>query len=243
MASKRRKIESSPSKRTSAVARLYPPLYELGLQALSQSGTDDNKHGEEKSFKRDDLNANSPSALIIILYCQQQPKVFRNEECLINIIKGFSIPVVLPCNLVDEVYNPINYGDEFHWVLAVVVLKERRIRVYDLMSRRRRFGPSSEIRKMAKILPTYLDMSGFLDQKDCGPFVAAYAEYLSNGLQVPNDGLDVELLLKRYAALLWKYREAKAQKPYATDVKDPRRSKPNFIAPDEEQLSILVRSL
>ncbi|PHT63132.1 hypothetical protein T459_33047 [Capsicum annuum] len=139
------------------------------------------------------------------------------------------------------------------------------------MSRRRRFGPSSEIQKLAKILPTYLDMSGFLDQKvrtdwstieeyqdnmanpfdvqyvegitqqtigslDCGPFVAGYAEYLSDGLQVPNDGLDVGLLRKRYAAILWKYGEAKAQKPYTTDVKDPRRLKPNSIVLDEEQL-------
>ncbi|PHT70865.1 hypothetical protein T459_25969 [Capsicum annuum] len=108
------------------------------------------------------------------------------------------------------------------------------------MSRRRCSRPSSEIQKLAKILPTYLDMSGFLDQKvhtywsmikaywdkianpfdvqyikeiaqqtigslDCGPFVAAYAEYLSDGLQVPNDGLDAGLLRKRYATLLWKY--------------------------------------
>ncbi|PHT29867.1 hypothetical protein CQW23_30538 [Capsicum baccatum] len=57
---------------------------------------------------------------------------------------------------------------------------------------------------------------------DCGPFVAAYAEYLSDGLQVTNDGLDAGLLRKIYAALLWKYRKAKVQKPYATDVKDPR---------------------
>ncbi|PHT30053.1 hypothetical protein CQW23_30358 [Capsicum baccatum] len=70
---------------------------------------------------------------------------FPNEECLINIIKGFSILVDIPWHLVDEVYIPINYGDEFHWVLAVVVLKERHIRVYDSMSRRRRSGPSSEI--------------------------------------------------------------------------------------------------
>ncbi|PHT40471.1 hypothetical protein CQW23_19325 [Capsicum baccatum] len=40
---------------------------------------------------------------------------------------------------------------------------------------------------------------------DCGPYVATYAEFLSDGLQVPNDGLDSELLCKRYAALLWKY--------------------------------------
>ncbi|PHU08977.1 hypothetical protein BC332_20837 [Capsicum chinense] len=98
-------------------------------------------------------------------YCQQQPKVSQNEECLINIIKGFSIPAGLPWHLVDEVYIPINYGDEFHWVLVVVVLKERHIRVYDSMSRRRHSGQSSEIQKLAKILPTYLDMSGFLDQK------------------------------------------------------------------------------
>ncbi|PHU28115.1 hypothetical protein BC332_00208 [Capsicum chinense] len=170
-------------------------------------------------------------------YCQQQPKVSQNEECLINTIKGFSIPASLPWHLLDEVYILINCGDEFHWVLAVIILKERRIRVYDSMSRRRHSGPSSEIQKLAKILPTYLDMSGFLDQKvrtdwstievyqdkmanpfdvqyvdgiaqqtigslDCGPFVAAYAEYLIDGLQVPNDGLDAGLLHKRYAVFL-----------------------------------------
>ncbi|KAF3637192.1 hypothetical protein FXO38_23826 [Capsicum annuum] len=53
---------------------------------------------------------------------------------------------------------------------------------------------------------------------------------------IPNDGLDAGLLHKRYAALLWKYEKEKAQKPYATDVKDPRRPKPNSVAPDEEQL-------
>ncbi|PHT31311.1 hypothetical protein CQW23_27648 [Capsicum baccatum] len=90
---------------------------------------------------------------------------------------------------------------------------------------------------MAKILPTYLDMSGFLDQKiridwstieayrdkidnpldvqyvegiaqqtigslDCGLFVYVYVEYLSDGLQVPDDGIDVGLLRKRYDSLL-----------------------------------------
>ncbi|PHT73012.1 hypothetical protein T459_23797 [Capsicum annuum] len=156
-------------------------------------------------------------------------------------------------------------------VLVVVVLKERCIRVYDSMLQRRRSRPSSEIQKLAKILPTYLDMSGFLDQKVhtdwstieaywdkmanpfdvqyvdgisqqtigsliCDLFIATYAEYLSDGLQVPNDGLDVGLLRKRYAALLWKYGEARAQKSYAIDVKDPRQPNPNSIALDEEQL-------
>ncbi|PHU08787.1 hypothetical protein BC332_20647 [Capsicum chinense] len=71
---------------------------------------------------------------------------------------------------------------------------------------------------------------------DCGLFVAAYAEYLGDRLQVPNDGLDIGLLHKRYFALLWKYGEAKAQKPYASDIKDPRRPKPNSATLDKEQL-------
>ncbi|PHU12249.1 hypothetical protein BC332_19179 [Capsicum chinense] len=111
---------------------------------------------------------------------------------------------------------------------------------------------------MAKLLPTYLDMSDYLDQKvrtnwstveayqdkmgnpfdvqyvegiaqqtigslrDCGPFVATYAKYLRDRLQVPYDGLDAGLLRKRYASLLWKYGDAKVQKPYASDIKDPR---------------------
>ncbi|PHT76167.1 hypothetical protein T459_19689 [Capsicum annuum] len=60
-------------------------------------------------------------------YYQQQLEVFGNEECLINTIKGFSIPAGLPSHLVDEVYILINCGDEFHWVLALIILKERHI--------------------------------------------------------------------------------------------------------------------
>ncbi|PHT55290.1 hypothetical protein CQW23_03776 [Capsicum baccatum] len=371
MAHKRKEIESSPSKETSAAAQLHPPLYELALQALSQLGAEDNEHGEEESFKRDDPNANSPSAKELVKtfsidrypawafeaipYLRQQvnyqeevscPRILRHlsaktdknakffnlfnppqeavdviatveeynitvdnpstafkdeekmepvslEERKNYLFEGFNISGEAPkkltqlindysewiadgllkhhagrkqndehykvnesslgfdmfdfvvahpgmknwfylmsqpqtCwndeHLVDEVYIPINCGDEFHWVLAVVVLKERGIRVYNSMSRMRRSGPLSEIQKLAKLLPTYLDMSGFLDQK-----------YLSDGLQVPNDGIDAGLLRKRYAALLWKYGKAKAQKPYTTDVKDPGRPKPNSIAPDEEK--------
>ncbi|KAF3636305.1 hypothetical protein FXO38_24272 [Capsicum annuum] len=120
-------------------------------------------------------------------YCQQQSKVSQNEECLINIIKSFSIPVRLPWHLVDEVYFPsINYGDEFQWVLAVVVLKERHIRVYYSMSRRRHFGTSSEIQKLAKILPTYLDMSGFWDQKvrTDWSMIEAYRDKMNNPFDV-----------------------------------------------------------
>ncbi|PHU11794.1 hypothetical protein BC332_18724 [Capsicum chinense] len=192
----------------------------------------------------------SPSQILPTLTQNKEPRTPKKG-------KGKSSDPGLPWNLVNKVYIPINCSDEFHWVLAFAILKERHIRFYDSMSRRRHFGPLSEIQKLAQIFSTYLDMSGFLDQKvrtdwstieayqgkmgipfdvqyvevisqqtigslDCGLFVAACVKYLSDGLQVSNDGLNAGLLHKRYAALLWKYGEAKAQKPYASDTKDPR---------------------
>ncbi|PHT58517.1 hypothetical protein CQW23_00880 [Capsicum baccatum] len=208
--------------------------------------------GERKIYPFEGFNISDEAPKKLMRYCQQQSEVFRNEECLINIIKDFSISASLPWNLVDDVYIPINCGDEFHWVLAVVILKESRIQVYDSMSQRRCFGPLSEIQKLTKIFSTYLDMSSFLmynmlkellnkslvscKYKNCGLLLVAYTEYLNDGLQVPNDGLDVGLLHKRYVALLWKYGEVKAQKSYASDTKDPRRPKPNFVISEEEQL-------
>ncbi|PHT34852.1 hypothetical protein CQW23_26652 [Capsicum baccatum] len=136
------------------------------------TGAEDNEHREEKSFKRDDPNANIP---------------FTEE-----LVKTFNI-------------------DRYPMDVTATI-EEHNITVDN---------PSIASKD---------------EKKNCGPFVAAYAEYLSDGLQVPNDKFDAGLLCKRYAALLWKYGETKAQKPYATNVKDPQRPKPNFVAPDEEQL-------
>ncbi|KAM3265511.1 hypothetical protein P3L10_002505 [Capsicum annuum] len=58
---KRTEIESSPSTGTSEAARLHPSLYELALQALSQSGAEYDEHGEEEYFKKDNADANSLS--------------------------------------------------------------------------------------------------------------------------------------------------------------------------------------
>ncbi|KAF3636624.1 hypothetical protein FXO37_25364 [Capsicum annuum] len=81
MALQRKEIEPSPSKGTSEVARLHLPLYALALQALSLSREEDDEHGDEKYFKRDDPNANIPST----------------EE----LVKTFSIdsyPIRMQCN-------------------------------------------------------------------------------------------------------------------------------------------------
>ncbi|PHU30682.1 hypothetical protein BC332_02775 [Capsicum chinense] len=75
---KRTKNESSLSKETSKAARIYPPIYDLALQALSQSGAEYDEHGEEDCFKKDDPNANRP-------YTKELVKTFSIDRYLMRI--------------------------------------------------------------------------------------------------------------------------------------------------------------
>ncbi|KAG5631144.1 hypothetical protein H5410_002861, partial [Solanum commersonii] len=92
-------------------------------------------------------------------YIDNASVVPEYENKIVGTIKGFGIP--------DEVYVPVNCNGEFHWVLTVVVLKERCIKVYDLMSSSRTNKKlCSEIQKLSTLLPKYLESSGFFYQKD-----------------------------------------------------------------------------
>ncbi|PHU04211.1 hypothetical protein BC332_25033 [Capsicum chinense] len=123
MAPKRKKIESSPSKGTSAVAQLHPPLYELTLHVLSQSGAEDNEHRKEESFKRDDPNSNSPS-----------PK---------ELVKTFSIdhyPVRMLCNGATDLTGDVVVKEScFGQYLDLSEDNNARFQmkmIYDLLKRR-----------------------------------------------------------------------------------------------------------
>ncbi|PHT38205.1 hypothetical protein CQW23_21778 [Capsicum baccatum] len=122
---------------------------------------------------------------------------------------------------------------------AVIVLKERCIRVYDSMKGHR--GHADEIKELSKMLSTYLTIFDFFEKKDrtdwslldadkkttdqhafdvhivdgigivqqlsvmldCGLFVAAYAEFLSDWHQIPSSKFDLKKYRTRYASLLW----------------------------------------
>ncbi|WMV19048.1 hypothetical protein MTR67_012433 [Solanum verrucosum] len=92
--------------------------------------------------------------------------VFVHERSIINVINEFSIPTALPWHLVDEVYIPVNCDEEFHWGLAVVVLRKRLIRVYDSNSGPRKKVHSGNIKKLSQILPTYLHDNGFFEKTE-----------------------------------------------------------------------------
>ncbi|PHU22545.1 hypothetical protein BC332_07652 [Capsicum chinense] len=78
------------------------------------------------------------------------------------------------------------------------------------------------------------------DSLDCGVFVAAYVEILSEGQQVHSCEFEVASQRARYASLLWYYGVTKAKKGYTSDNDDPPRSKNTFLqSPDESAIVTL----
>ncbi|KAF3682086.1 hypothetical protein FXO37_02540 [Capsicum annuum] len=253
MAPKRKEIESSPSKRTNPEARLHPPLYKLALQALSQLGIEDNEHGEEECLKRDDTNANSPSAEEMVKtfsidcypvriqcdgatesYFGKYPDLPKDNNALFQIKMVYDL---LKRRFMyenkDKMDECVRATGEQHELKKVDVTVESTAEEYNITVD----NPSTASKEYEKMEPVNSgEQKNYPFEGNCDPFIATYTKYLSDGLQIPNDGLNTGLLCKRYAALLWKYEEAKAQNPYARDIKDPRRPKPNSIAPDKEQL-------
>ncbi|KAF3644428.1 hypothetical protein FXO37_21459 [Capsicum annuum] len=93
---KRIETESSLSKGKSEAARLHPPLYELALQALSQSGVKYDEHGKEECFKRDDPNAHSPSTeeLVKTFSIDRYSMIIQaKHDVVINVINALTASV------------------------------------------------------------------------------------------------------------------------------------------------------
>ncbi|PHU25398.1 hypothetical protein BC332_03730 [Capsicum chinense] len=101
----------------------------------------------------------------------------------------------LPWHQVNEVYVPINCKENFHWVLAVIALKNRRIHVYDSLSKRRNTKSITEIQKLAKMLPTYLSDNKFYDETSHTdwPNLETYRDKITQTTQILNEHpFDVE---------------------------------------------------
>ncbi|PHU28731.1 hypothetical protein BC332_00824 [Capsicum chinense] len=135
----------------------------------------------------------------------QSVDVVLNEDATTNIIKGYCMSSGLPWHQVDEVYVPINCNNKFHWVLTVIVLKDRRICVYDSLSSLRNMKSINEINKDREV------------------FVVGYAEYLSEGMNVPSDDFEAKYHRMCYTTLFRKYGIQKAQKGYVSENDDPPR--------------------
>ncbi|KAH0684027.1 hypothetical protein KY289_021779 [Solanum tuberosum] len=74
------------------------------------------------------------------------------------------------------------------------------------------------------------------DSLDCGMFVVAFAEFLSDEINMSYDSFGSDYLRKRYATLLWKYGLNKAKAGYVSDNDDPPRLKSVLNPATENEL-------
>ncbi|KAG5588413.1 hypothetical protein H5410_048847 [Solanum commersonii] len=74
---------------------------------------------------------------------------------------------------------------------------------------------------------------------DCGTYVAAFAEFLSDEINVPSIPFQSEYLRSRYATLLWKYGTDKANVGYVSENDDPIRLKvASILLADDELFNV-----
>ncbi|KAF3618056.1 putative protein EIN4-like [Capsicum annuum] len=138
-------------------------------------------------------------------------KVTSVERSICEIMQGLCIPAAISWHFIDEVYVPINCKGSFHWVLPVIVLKERCIRVYDSMKGYR--GHAEEIKDLAEMLSTYLTISGFFEKKDRTDWLLldaykektyqhAFVVHIVDGIVQQSSGSDCGLFVAAYAEFL-----------------------------------------
>ncbi|WMV09338.1 hypothetical protein MTR67_002723, partial [Solanum verrucosum] len=75
-----------------------------------------------------------------------------------------------------------------------------------------------------------------LNRRDCGLYVATFAEFLSDQLVIPpdTDGHLANYLRNRYATLLWRYGIDKFKGGYISENDDPPKPKGQFTTPTEQ---------
>ncbi|KAH0651774.1 hypothetical protein KY284_031686 [Solanum tuberosum] len=167
-----------------------------------------------------------------------------HERSITNVMKGFSIPAALPWHLVDDVYIPVNCDGKFHWVLAVVELNRRLIRVYNSSIGTRKQVHYEEIKKLSRMLPSYLLDSGFFEKnkRTIWPELDAYKDKQTGTLlksHIPFNIEYVQGIMQQeedsiYAALLWRYGSDKFKGGYISENDDPPKPKGQFTTPTEQ---------
>ncbi|KAF3653928.1 hypothetical protein FXO38_15410 [Capsicum annuum] len=122
----------------------------------------------------------------------------------------------------------------------------------------------NEIQQLVVILPSYLPDSDIFEKteridwstleaykeklgqqtglifRDCGVFVAAYADILSEAQQVHSCGFDVGSQSARYDSLLWHYKVTKEKEGYTSDNDDPPRPRNSYLQSTDESAIVTL---
>jgi len=78
--------------------------------------------------------------------------------------------------------------------------------------------------------------------RDCGLYVTAFAEYMSDQINISYADFSLDYLRQRYGALLWSYGSEKAKCGYVSNNDDPPKSRSIVTPPPEEDLVHIVNA-
>ncbi|PHU00992.1 hypothetical protein BC332_30779 [Capsicum chinense] len=174
----------------------------------------------DKTFRR-----YYPAELAVELSTQEDyPELFvvaKNKDSITNIINGFCIPAGLPWHMVDEI-------ERTDW---------STLEAYK--------GKLAQQIGLFNEIPFDVDYVQNIPHQvsnslDCGVFVSAYAEILSEGQQVHSCGFDVGSQHSCYALLLWHYRVKKANERYTSDNGDPPRPRNSVLQEIDESTIVTL---
>ncbi|XP_016563799.2 cytochrome P450 94B1 [Capsicum annuum] len=96
--------------------------------------------------------------------------------------------------------------------------------------------PDAEKSAQRLSTPLFPEVDAFVKNQDCGVFVSAYAEILSEEQQVHSCGFDAGTQCAHYASLLWHYGMTKEKEGYTSDNEDPPRPRNSYLQTIDENV-------
>ncbi|XP_069146055.1 uncharacterized protein [Solanum lycopersicum] len=211
------------------MTRLHFPFEGCGItDQVSPKLTEDNMNWLSRGLLKNHNNKyymdDDDDSLTTLEHINRASVVSVHERSIINIIKGFGIPAALPWHLVDE-------GDK----------KNERTKFADCHAYKDNITGSL----LEPQVPFMIEFSQDIpkedcDSLDCGLYVTAFAEYMSDQINISYVDFSPDYLRQRYGALLWSYGSEKAKCGYVSDNDDPPKSRGIVTPPPEEDLVHIV---
>ncbi|KAF3625863.1 hypothetical protein T459_33996 [Capsicum annuum] len=166
--------------------------------------------------------------------------VAKNEDAIANIIQGFCMPAGLPWHMVNEIKGKKEPPIEIQKLAVMLPTYLLDNDFYDKTKRTNWTSLEAYKGKITQQTGLVNEIPFNVDYVDCDVFVCAYAEILSEELQVHSCGFDSACQCERYASLLWHYRVKKANEGYTSDNGDPSLPRKSVIEEIEANATVTL---
>ncbi|KAH0632469.1 hypothetical protein KY284_035255 [Solanum tuberosum] len=150
----------------------------------------------------------------------------KDSDDIARYIYGRRLLASTSWDKVDYILFPLNIKEGCHWILVVFDIGQRSLEFYDKRPELKATPKYNGIDEFEKIefhfktkgVPRQQD-----DLLDCGVFVAAFAEFVSNDQHILNQQVKADILRKRFGAILWEYARRKQASDLQSEDEGPER--------------------